>query len=66
MTLNVRDRPIFRTYLQIRTMFGLGWVSGFTETGCPDFKGNEKSVHRPSHCIASLAPIVKYRINESP
>ena len=41
----VRDRPIFRTDLQIRTTFGLGWVGGFTETGCSDFKGNEKSVH---------------------
>ena len=63
---DVRDRPIFRMYLQIRITFGLRWVGGFTETGCSDFKGNEKSVHRPSHRIASLAPIVKYRINESP
>ncbi len=41
----LKDRPIFLTDLQIRTMFGLGWVGGFTETGCSDFKGNEKSVH---------------------
>ncbi len=34
-----------RTDLQIRTTFGLGWVGGFDEIGCSDFKGNEKSVH---------------------
>ncbi len=41
----LRDRQIFRTDLQIRTTFGLGWVGSFTETGCSDFKGNENSVH---------------------
>ena len=42
--IGIRDRPIFRADLQIRTTFGLGWMGGFTETGCSDFKGNEKSV----------------------
>ena len=28
--ISVRDRPIFRTDLQIRTTFGLEWVGGFT------------------------------------
>ncbi len=41
----LRDLPIFRTDLQIRTTFGLGWVGGFIEMGCSDFKGNQKSVH---------------------
>ena len=41
----LRDRPIFRTDLQSRKTFELGWVGRFTEMGCSDFKGNEKSVH---------------------
>ncbi len=49
----LRDRPIFCTDLQIRTTFRLGWVGGFDEIGCSDFKGNEKSVHPEiSYCFS--------------
>ncbi len=54
--LGLRDRPIFGTDLQIRTTFGLGWVGGFTEMGCSEFKGNEKSVHPEiPYCLSILS-----------
>ena len=43
--VHIKDRPIFRTDLQIRTTFGSGWVGIFTEMRCSDFKRDEKSVH---------------------
>ncbi len=43
--IKLRDRPIFRTDLQIRTTFGFGWVGDFAEMGCSDFQWRKKSVH---------------------
>ncbi len=34
----IRDCPIIRTDLQIRTMFGYGWIGGFTGMACSDFQ----------------------------
>ncbi len=41
----VRDRPIFRTDLQIRTIFGFGWLGVFTEKGVRILR-EKKSVHQ--------------------
>ncbi len=34
----LRERPILRTDLQMRTTFGFGWVGGFRKTRCSDFQ----------------------------
>ncbi len=45
------DIPYGFTNPNSRT-FGLGWLGGFDEIGCSDFKGNEKFVHPEiSYCF---------------
>ncbi len=48
----IRERPIIRTDLQIRTTFGFGWVGGFRVTRCSDFQGR-KNTYTQKYCFYS-------------